>query len=116
MTKNLSRIGSQMGPKSKGVLECLRKHGRKNRLDLEMMLNLGNLTQTMTRMCEMGYIKRCNLGTHVGMFEITKLGRVALGESLEIEAPREMRICGGTSREIYNPAIHLVSRIGVARV
>ena len=116
MTKNLSRIGSQMGPKSKGVLECLRKHSRKNRLDLEMMLNLGNLTQTMTRMCEMGYIKRCGAGSHTGMFEITKMGRVALGESLEIEAPREMRICGGTSREIYNPAIHLVSRIGVARV
>lgn len=114
--KNLSRVGSQLGTKSRGVLECLRKHGRKNRLDLEMMLNLGNLTQTMTRMCEMGYIKRCNLGTHVGMFEITKLGRVALGESLEIEAPKEMRICGGTIREVYNPAIHLVSRVGVARV
>lgn len=116
MSKDLSRIGSQMGPKSKGVLECLRKHGRKNRLDLEMLLNIGTLTQTITRMADMGYIKRCGAGSHVGMFEITKLGRVALGESLEIEAPKEMRICGGTSREIYNPAVHLVSRVGVARV
>lgn len=116
MTKFIGPKGYQLGPKSKGVLECLRTHGRKNRLDLEMLLNLGTLTQTMTRMAEMGYIKRCGAGSHVGMFEITKLGRVALGESLEIEAPPVTRICNGTSREIYNPAIHLISRVGVARV
>lgn len=103
-----------MGSKSRGVLECLRKNGKLNRLDLEMKLNMGPLAPVINRMYGMAYIKT-PLGIP-GMYEITRAGRVALGESLEIEAPKEMRICGGTSREIYNPAIHLISRVGVARV
>lgn len=103
-----------MGTKSRAVLECLRKNGKLNRLDLEMKLNIGQLGQTINRMYGLGYIKT-PLGIP-GMYELTRAGRTALGESLTLDAPEITRICNGTSREIYVPSVHLIARVGVARV
>lgn len=103
-----------MGTKSRGVLECLRKNGKLNRLDLEMKLNIGKLGPVINRMFGLGYIKT-PLGI-AGMYEITKAGRLALGESLTLETPKTTRICNGTSKEIYNPNTDLLPRYGVARV
>lgn len=110
----MAKPGSMMGTKSRGVLECLRKNGKLNRLDLEMKLNTGNLGTVINRMFGLGYVKT-PFGIP-GMYEITRAGRAALGESLTIDAPEITRICNGTSREIYNPSIHLLPRSGVARV
>jgi hypothetical protein len=111
----MNKAGSQMGAKSKGVLECLRKNGRLNRLDLEMKLNIGQLHSTVTRLCDMGAIKRC-IGNSVGQYEITRHGRVCLGEALEITEPKATRYCNGTMTSVYNPAKDGISRIGLARV
>lgn len=103
-----------MGTKSRGVLECLRKNGKLNRLDLEMKLNTGNLGPVINRLYGLVYIKT-PLGIP-GMYEITKAGRAALGESLTLDTPTSTRICNGTSREIYNPKTDLAPRYGVARL
>ena len=106
--------GSVMGTKSRAVLECLRKNGKLNRLDLEMKLGMSQLGPVVNRLYGLAYIKTPS--GIAGMYEITRANREALGESLTIEAPTITRICNGTSREIYNPAIHLTTRYGVARV
>ena len=111
----MNKAGSQMGAKSKGVLECLRKNGRLNRLDLEMKLNIGQLHSTVTRLCDMGAIKRC-IGNSVGQYEITQYGRLCLGEALEIFKPRTTRHCNGTMTSVYNPLTDGISRVGLARV
>jgi len=109
-----AKPGSQMGTKSRAILECLRKNTRLNRLDLEMKLGMSQLGNTINRLYGLGYIKQ--FGGQIGVYELTKAGRVALGEALTIEAPSIIRICNATSREIYNPSVHLISRVGVARV
>lgn len=109
----MAKPGSQMGTKSRAVLECLSKNPRLNRLDLEMKLGMGQLGPVNNRLFGLGYIKQSGMP---GRYEITKAGREALGEALEIKAPLITRICNGTSREIYNPSIHLLARVGVARV
>ena len=103
-----------MGAKSRAVLECLRKNGKLNRLDLEMKLAIGQLSITINRMYGLGYLKT-PLGIP-GMYEITNAGRVALGESLEVASPIVTRICNGSSRELYIPGVHSVARVGIARV
>jgi DNA-binding PadR family transcriptional regulator len=107
--------GSQMGVKTRAILECLRKNGRKNRLDLEMMLNIGQLRQSLNRLCSTQYVNKCTHGSATGCYEITRLGRIALGESIEIPRPKEIRICAATTSGHYTPAIHSISRIGLAR-
>jgi len=114
LTPPTSGPGSQMGSKSKAILECLRKNGKLNRLDLEMKLNIGPLNTTINRMYQLGYVKN-PIGI-AGMYEITQAGRVALGEALEIKSAGVERICNGSSREIYIPGIHSVARVGIARV
>jgi hypothetical protein len=106
--------GAQLGQKARAVLECLRKNGKLNRLDLEMKLNIGPLAKTINGMYGLHYIKR--FGNQVGLYEITKLGRIALGEELTISEPASMKICNGAMREIYDPSTHLTARYGVARV
>lgn len=103
-----------MGTKSRAVLECLRKNGKMNRLDLEMRLGMSQLARVINRMYGLGYIKN-PLGIS-GMYEITQAGRVALGESLTIAKPVITKICNGTSKEIYNPKTDLLPRYGVARL
>jgi len=103
-----------MGTKSRAVLECLRKNGRLNRLDLEMKLAMSQLGPVINRMYGLGYIKQ--FSGQIGLYELTRAGREALGESLTLETPTKTRICNGTSREIYNPATDLLPRYGVARV
>ena len=109
----MAKPGSQMGTKSRAVLECLSKNPRLNRLDLEMKLSMGQIGPVNNRLFGLGYIKQS--GLH-GRYEITNSGREALGEALEIKAPSITKICNGTSREIYNPSVHLLARVGVARV
>lgn len=106
--------GSQMGTKSRAVLECLRKNGKLNRLDLEMKLGMSQLGPVINRMYGLAYIKT-PVGI-AGMYEITSAGREALREALEIEPPKEMRICNGSMRDVYVPSLHLAARLGVARV
>jgi carbon monoxide dehydrogenase subunit G len=52
------KLGTQLGQKAKAVLECLRKNGKLNRLDLEMKLNIGPLSKTINGMYAMHYIKQ----------------------------------------------------------
>jgi hypothetical protein len=108
------KLGTQLGQKARAVLECLRKNGKLNRLDLEMKLNIGPLSKTINGMYAMHYIKQFN--GQVGMYEITKMGRVALGEELALNEPVSTRICNGSMREVYVPNVHLTQRYGVARV
>lgn len=103
-----------MGTKSRAILECLRKNGKLNRLDLEMKLSIPMLASTINRMYGLGYIKT-PLGI-AGVYEITRAGRLALGESLTLDTPKITRICNGSSRELYVPSVHLSPRSGVARV
>jgi hypothetical protein len=79
-----------------------------------MKLNIGNLRITINRMYGLGYIKN-PIGI-AGMCEITKAGRVALGEALEIRSSGVDRICNGTMTSVYNPATDGISRVGLARV
>lgn len=107
------KLGTQLGQKAIAVLECLRKNGRMNRLDLEMKLSIGPLSKTINGMYGMHYIKNCG---QAGIYEITKMGRVALGEELALNEPVSTRFCNGSMSEVYNPATHLTQRYGVARV
>jgi hypothetical protein len=104
--------GSQLGQKAKAVLECLRKHGPLNRLDLERILAIAPLSVPINGMNAVGYI----VSGAGGKYTITRAGRVALGEALEITAPKSYRYCNGTMTSVYNPARDGVSRIGLARV
>lgn len=97
--------GSQMGIKAKGVLECLRKNGRKNKLDLEMMLGM-QLGPTLTRMENLAYITKCRHGSATGCYEITNNGRIALGESITLSVPSYAPISNATMREPYVPGVH----------
>ena len=108
------KLGSQLGQKAIAVLECLRKNGKLNRLDLEMKLAIGPLAKTINGMYGMHYIKK--FGGQVGIYEITKLGRAALGEEMALNEPVSTRFCNGSMREVYNPETHLTQRYGVARV
>jgi hypothetical protein len=108
------KLGTQLGQKAKAVLECLRKNGKLNRLDLEMKLNIGPLSKTINGMYAMHYIKQ--FSGQVGIYEITKMGRVALGEELALNDVVSTRICNGSMREVYVPDLHLTQRHGVARV
>jgi hypothetical protein len=111
-----SKPGSQMGTKSRAILECLRQNGGKNRFDLEILLNMGPLIKALDRLRQVAYICRtAHGGKNVGIYDITRQGRQALGESLELPAPREIRFCNASMTGIYVPAIHNTSRIGVAR-
>lgn len=114
LTQPTSGPGSQMGTKSRAILECLRKNGKLNRLDLEMKLNIGQLNTAIKRMYGLGYVK--NPTGIAGMYEITQAGRIALGESLAINSPVIDRICNGTMTSVYNPLKDGISRIGLARV
>jgi hypothetical protein len=107
--------GSQMGTKSRAILECLRKNGRKNRLDLEMLLNMGPLGPALSRLGGMSYVIRGMHGSATGCYEITRQGRAALGEALELTPPQEIRVCNATMSGRYIPEIHNTARIGVAR-
>jgi hypothetical protein len=114
LTTPTSGPGSQMGTKSRAILECLRKNGKLNRLDLEMKLSIGPLKMTINRLYGLGYIK--NPVGISGMYEVTKAGRTALGEDLAIKTTGAERICNGTMKSIYNPLVDGVSRVGLARV
>lgn len=107
-------IGTQLGTKAKAVLECLRKNGKLNRLDLERLINLGPLAITISGMYGIFYIKQ--YAGQRGIYEITKLGRQALGEALTTTEPAQMRVCNGSMTERYVPDIHLHQRLGVARL
>lgn len=114
LTQPTSGPGRQLGAKSRAILECLRKNGKLNRLDLEMKLNLGPLHRSINSMYGLAYIK--NPTGISGMYEITKAGRIALGESLSIASSGIDKICNGTMKWIYNPLTDGVARIGLARV
>ena len=100
-----SKAGSQMGIKAKGLLECLRKNGRKNKLDLEMMLSM-QLTSTLNRMERMSYITKCRHGSATGCYEITNNGRIALGESITLSVPSYAPISNATMSDPYLPGVH----------
>jgi hypothetical protein len=65
-------------------------------------------------MYAMHYIKQ--FGGQIGIYEITKMGRVALGEELASNDVVSTRICNGSMREVYVPDLHLTQRHGVARL
>ena len=106
--------GSQMGTKSRGVLELLRKGRPLNRLDIDMMLGM-SCAPTVSRLVGLAYIKKSTYGSGNGCYEITSNGRKALGESMALPVPAYAPITGATMRETYMPGIHSVSRIGLAR-
>ena len=105
-----------LGVKSRAVLECLRKNGRKNRLDIEMMLSMGQLTRTLTRLVGLQYIYLSSNGAQgSSLYSITRQGCIALGESFELPTPQQVKFCNATTTGNYIPGIHNTSRIGVAR-
>ena len=110
MTTPTTGPGSQMGTKSRAILECLRKNGRKNRLDLEMLLNMGPLGPALSRLHGTSYVIRGSHGSATGCYEITRQGRAALGESLALPDPTAMRICAATSTGHYIPGLHNISQ------
>jgi len=97
--------GSQMGTKSRAVLECLRKNGRKNRLDLEMLLSMA-LGPTLNRLGGLNYITKCMHGSATGCYEITRFGRAAIGESMALNVPSYAPITGATMTKPYVPGLH----------
>jgi hypothetical protein len=110
MTAPTSGPGSQMGTKSRAILECLRKHGRKNRLDLEMILSIGPFGPAVSRLKGFGYIAKVSHGSAMGCYEITRQGRVALGEALALPEPTAIRICAATTSGHYIPGLHNISQ------
>lgn len=106
--------GSQMGTKSRAVLELLQKGRPTNRLDMEMKLGYP-VGSTLSRLIGLAYIKRSTYGSGNGCYEITKNGRMALGEVLASPAPAYAPIINATMHDPYIPSIQNVSRIGVAR-
>jgi len=103
--------GSQLGQKAKAVLECLRKNGPLNRLDLERVLAMAPLNAPINGLRDRAYIS--NLG---GRYVITNAGRILLGETLKMTPPKSLRYCNSTMTSIYNPVTDGISRIGLARV
>ena len=99
-------MGSQLGVKSKAVLNYLRTHGRTNRLDMERAINSGPLSGTIQKLTAYGFITRTKTDVASGCYLITSLGRAALGEALEIPAPRELRICNASTHGNYMPGVH----------
>lgn len=108
------RAGGQLGAKGRAVLECLRKNTKLNRLDMERLINLGPLGSTIGGMMGMHYIKQH--GGQIGLYEITRMGRGALGEEMALPSPTQVRICNGSMREPYVPDVHLSQRYGVSRI
>ena len=106
--------GSQMGTKSRSILELLRKGRPINKLDIEMKLGY-SVTETLRRLVGMSYIKKSTYGSGSGCYEITGHGRMSLGEVLASPAPAYAPIINATMTEPYIPSIHNTSRIGVAR-
>jgi hypothetical protein len=110
------KIGSQLGVKSKSILEVLKNKGHMNRLDLERLLAIAPLTVPLNNLSAHRYIIRHTAGVASGTYSITRLGRAAMGEALELKAPAVTRICNGTMKGTYNPLVDGVSRVGLARV
>jgi hypothetical protein len=106
--------GSQMGTKSRAILELLRKGKPRNALDIDMILGMA-CGGAISRLVRMAYIRKSTYGSATGCYEITTNGRIALGESLSLAPPAYAPITGATMRDPYIPAIHNTSRIGVAR-
>lgn len=106
--------GSQMGTKSRAILELLRKGKPRNRLDIDMVLGM-DCGATISRLLGLAYIKKSTYGSGNGCFEITSNGRKALGESMALSVPAYAPIVNATMREVYNPDVHRISRIGLAR-
>lgn len=101
----IKKPGSQLGVKSKAVLECLRKNGRRNKLDLEMLLRM-QLGPTLNRMESFAYVIKCRHGSATGCYEITNNGRAALGESIKLNVPSYAPITGATMFDPYVPGLH----------
>lgn len=114
-SKGFSTVpGSQMGTKSRAILELLRKGKPRNALDIDMIVGAA-CASTISRLVRMAYIRKSTYGSATGCYEITTNGRIALGESLSFAPPAYAPIIGATMRDPYIPAIHNISRIGVAR-
>jgi hypothetical protein len=103
--------GSMLGVKSKAVLNYLRNNGSTNRLDLERVISSGPLVGTIQKLTSYGFITRTKTKVDSGSYVITNQGRAALGESLALTAPRELRICNASSIGNYMPGVHNISRI-----
>ena len=101
--------GSQMGTKSRAILELLRKGKPTNRLDIEMMLGYP-VAETISRLIQLTFIRKSTWGSGNGCYEITNIGRQALGESLALPDPTAMRICAATSTGHYIPGLHNISQ------
>lgn len=106
--------GTQMGAKSCAILEFLRKGKPANKLDMEMLLGYP-VGETLSRLVGLTYVRKSTWGSGNGCFEITSNGRMALGESIALPTPAYAPVINATMREPYIPAVHNVSRIGVAR-
>lgn len=107
--------GSQLGTKSRAILELLRKGRARNRLDIEMLLGY-ECRKTISRLIVMRYLKNGGtLGANSGLYEITNAGREALGEALTLKTPTYAPHCAATMRAPYIPSVHGVSRVGLAR-
>jgi hypothetical protein len=106
--------GSQLGTKSRAILEILSRGKPTNKLDLEMMLGY-RVQETLGRLQQHLLLKKSTYGSGNGCYEITGNGRIALGEKLASPPPAYAPFINSTMTEIYNPAVHNTARIGVAR-
>lgn len=106
--------GTQMGTKSRAILELLRKGKPRNRLDIDMIMKT-DCGATISRLVGLAYIKKSTYGSATGCYEITGNGRIALGEVLASPPPAYAPLINSTTKGDYIPEIHNISRIGVAR-
>lgn len=112
--KDQHRAGTQMGTKSRAILELLHRTKPTNALDIDRLLGMP-CSAALARMQTLGYVRKATHGPVNGCYEITDLGRMAIGEAAALPKPAYIPHIAATMRGIYDPRVHNVSRIGVAR-
>lgn len=114
MKTNLPVPASQMGTKSRAILELIERTKPTNALDIDRILGMP-CTSALIRLHALGYLRKASHGPVNGCYEITDAGRVVLGKRAAMTRPENIPHVNATMKGNYDPAIHNVSRIGVAR-
>ena len=112
--KDQHRPGTQMGTKSRAILELLHRTKPTNALDIDRLLGMP-CTMALSRLQILGYVRKATHGPVNGCYEITSAGRMAIGEAAALPKPAYIPHIAATMRGIYDPAVHNVSRSGLAQ-
>jgi hypothetical protein len=107
---NLTFATQKMGKNTLAVMHILRDGQPRTILDMEIMLGRPVKSSVEYLAFVKYWIK--NLGRQT--YQITDTGLVAMGEPESFDKPRHIRICNGSTTEIYNPAKHGAASVGIA--